>query len=75
MIKHIQELAKTFRRFVKFQALYVGGWGLAAIDRLATESVVLEMLAEKESLGLKHITAKFVPTHLYAYQNISTPRL
>ena len=43
LVKHIQELAKI-SRICWFQALYVGGWGLATIDRLPTVSLVLEQL-------------------------------
>ena len=44
LVKHIQELVKNLSRIRWFQALYVGGRGLATIDRLLTVSLVVEKL-------------------------------
>ena len=51
LVKHIQELLSQIHWF---QALYVGGRGLATIDQLLTISLVLVNIGEKITLGLKY---------------------
>ena len=83
LIKHIQELAKKKVSRVRwFQVLYVGGRGLAMIDRLLTISGwrkvmnIKQKLAEKELLGLKykqlirsHTTARYQKITCIYYEN------
>ena len=40
-------ISKTLSQIHWFQALYVGGWGLATIDRLLTVSLVVVNIGEK----------------------------